>query len=304
MDRRALTRLRLGFRSSSGQAGKNNPQVGDLRYDDAVRRQVAGILRALVFMAGVCSGQNARPITPSRYLEIHLPPEAISEGVFVRYRLSEDELGGWILPQPGVSSYNISTVHDGLPASRIKAIVYVPGCAIQTLDLPVSGSDNQRYSFACHPLSSVWINGALTRTDWLFGREVKLQVKYVARWAQSFLGLADDLLTNIPVGDVTYLSSSGRFRLSVPDFAHDPLAGSPDHAGELQFWARDKTGQDIVAQLSPVGPQVLKTGVGGLKIQSEYPSETVFTPCTAGLPHLHDEFGFGLRPDARDLCDR
>jgi hypothetical protein len=199
-----------------------------------VRRQVAGILRALAFTAGVCSGQNARPIAPSRYLEIHLPPEVISEGVFVRYRLSKDELGGWVLPQPGVSSYNISTAHDGLGATRIKAILYAPGCAIQTLDLPVSGADNQQYSFVCHPLSSVWINGALTRTDWLFGHEIKLQVKYLARWAQSFLGLGDDLSTTIPVGDVAYLSASRRFRLLVPDFAHDPLAGAPDHAGELQ----------------------------------------------------------------------
>jgi len=267
-------------------------------------RQVDGILGALIFMAGVCSGQNVQPITPSRHLEINLPPEVTSEGIFVRYRLSEDELGGWILPRPGVSSYIISTIHEGLPATRIKAILYAPGCAIQTLDLPVSGSDNQRYLFVCRPLSSVWINGALTRTDWLFGREVKLQVKYVARWAQSFLGLDEALLTTIPVGDVTYLSSGGRFRLLVPDFAHDPLAGSPGHPGELQIWARDKTGQDIVAQLSPAGPQVLKTRMGGLKIQSEYPSETVFAPCTAGLPHVHDEFGFGLPPGARDLCDR
>ena len=224
--------------------------------------------------------------------------------MFIRYRLAEEELGGWILPQPGVSSYIIGTTHAGLPATRIKAILYARGCEIQTLDLPVSGSDHQRYLFVCRPLSSVWINGALTRTDWLFGHEVNLQVKYLARWAQSFLGLGDDLSTTIPVGDVTYLSSGGRFRLLLPDFAQDPLAGAADHPGEFQIWARDKTGQGIVAQLSPAGPQILKAGVRSLKIQSEYPSEIVFAPCTAGLPHFHDEFGFGLRPGARDLCDR
>jgi hypothetical protein len=270
-----------------------------------VRRQVAGIFRTLVLVTGVCSGQDSLPITnPSSSLEINLPPGVISEGVFIRYRLDEEELGGWILPHPGISSYIISTTHEGLPATRIKAILYAPGCAIQTLDLPVSGSSNQEYSFVCRPLPSVSISGALTRTDWLFGRGVKLQVKYVARWAQSFLGLGDVIVTTIPVGDVTYLSPSGHFRLSVPDFAHDPLAGASDHPGELQIWARDKTGEDIVAQLRPAGPQVLKTRMGGLKIQSEYPSETVFAPCAAKLPHLHDEFGFALRPDARDVCDR
>src|ERR1700693_3041660 len=129
-----------------------------------MRRQVDGILGALIFMAGVCSGQNVQPIAPSRYLEINLPPEVISEGVFVRYRLSEDELGGWILPHPGVSSYIISTTHEGLPATRIKAILYAPGCAIQTLDLPHSGSDTQRYLFVRRPLSCVWRNGVIRWT--------------------------------------------------------------------------------------------------------------------------------------------
>ena len=147
------------------------------------------------------------------------------------------------------------------------------------------------------------MSGALTRTDWLFGREVNLQVKYVARWAQSFLGLGDGIVTTIPVGDVTYLSSSGHFRLLVPDFAHDPLAGALDHPGELRIWARDKT-SEIIAQLRPAGPQVLRTRMGGLKIQSAYPSVTIFAPCAVKLPHFHDEFGFALRPDARDVCDR
>src|ERR1700682_3700026 len=242
-----------------------------------MRRQVAGFFRTLVLMAGLCSGKISQPpANPSHYVEIKLPRGVISESVFIRYLLVGEEFGGWVQPHPGVSSYVINTIHEGRAATRIKALLYAPGCAIQIFDLPVSGSNNQQYSFVCRPLSSVWIDGAVTRSDRLYGHEVKLHAKYVARWAQSLLGLGDGIVTAIPVGDVAYLSAEGRFRLSVPDLLQDPLAGAPDHPGEIQIWARDKTSDDIVAQLIPTRPQVVKTRMGGLKIQSEYPSETVF----------------------------
>jgi hypothetical protein len=47
----------------------------------------------------------------------------------------------------------------------------------------------------------------------------------------------------------------------------------------------------------------MKARMGGLKIQSEYPSETVFAPCAADTP-VHDAEGFALRPDIYDACDR
>jgi hypothetical protein len=227
----------------------------------------------------------------------------ISESVFGRYLLDGKDFGGWIQPRPGVSSYFISTAHEGRPATRIKAILYAPGCAIQTLDLAVLGS-NQQYSFICRPLPSVWIAGALTRSDRLYGHEVKLQAKYVARWAQSFFGFGDGIITSIPVGGVAYLSADGHFRLSVPNLSQDPLAGAPDHPGELQIWARDKNSDDIVAQLIPLGPHVTKVRMGGLKIQREYFSEIAFAPCAVNPPQLHDTMGFALRPDASDSCDR
>jgi hypothetical protein len=211
-----------------------------------------------------------------------------------------EEYAGWVQPRPGVSSYFISTTYEGRPVTRIKALLYAQGCAIQTLDLPVSGSNNLEYSFICQPLSSVWIAGAVTRMDRFYGREVKVQAKYVARWAQAFLELDD--VTTIPIGDID-LSREGHFRLSVPDFSQDPLAGVPDQ-GELQIWARDKTTERMVAQLIPAAPGVMKTRMGGVKILSEYPSEIGFAPCVANSAPVHDATGFALRPGSSDLCDR
>jgi hypothetical protein len=268
------------------------------RYDRVMKLPVLSLL------AGVCSGQIPQPAaSPAHYFEIKLPRGVISENVFVRYQLAGAEIGGWVQPRPGVSSYFINTTHQGRPATQIKALLYAQGCAIQTLDLPVSTSNNHRYSFVCLPLPSVGIVGAITRTDRLYGRDVKLQVKYVARWAQSFLELGDGIVTTIPVGEA-HLSPDGRFRLSVPDFSQDPWAGAPDHPGDLQIWAREKTSEDLVAQLIPAGPQVLKTQMGGLKIRSEYPSEVVFVPCAANPPQVHDATGFALRPAPVDACDR
>jgi hypothetical protein len=272
---------------------------------ESMRCPAAGFFRPLVLLAGVCSGQSPKPAaSPSHYIEIKLPRWVSSESVFVRYQLVGEEYGGWVQPHPGVSSYFISTTHEGRPVIRIKALLYAPGCAFQTLDLPVSGSNNLEYSFTCQPLPSVRIASALAGMDRLHGREVKVQAKYVARWAQAFLESGDALINTIPVGDVAYPSADGRFLLSVPDFSQDPLAGAPDHSGEFQILARDKTSDHIVAQLIPAGPGLMKTRMGGLKILSEYPMELLFAPCPANPTRVHDAFGFALRTSSSDLCDR
>ena len=270
-----------------------------------MRCPAAGCFRLLVLVAGICSGQSPQPgAVPSHYIEIKLPRWVNSENVFLRYQLVGEQYTGWVQPHPGVSSYFISTTYEGRPVTRIKALLYAPGCAIQTFDRPVSGSNNQGYAFICQPLPSVWIDGALTQMDRFFGREVKLQAKYIARWAQSFLELGNDIVTTIPVGDVASLPTDGRFRLSVPDFSQDPMAGAPDHPGEIQIWARDKISDRLIAQLILAGPAVMKTRMGGLKILSEYPSALVFSPCVANPATLHDKVGFAVRPGSGDQCDR
>jgi hypothetical protein len=172
--------------------------------------------------------------------------------------------------------------------------------------LRLAGSGNPQYSFICQPLGSVAISGKLVRSDRLYGREIKLQAKYIARWAPTFPGIGNDLPLTISVGDVGLVSADGRFRMSVPDLARDPLAGTSERAGELQIWAVDKTSGDAVAQLTPATPQPLKAGMGGLKLRSEYPAEIVFAPCTVNPKSKqgHDQEGFALRPDPSDACDR
>lgn len=259
-------------------------------------------IRTLALIAGVCSGQVSPPsANPSHYFEIKFPAGVNAETVYIRYVLAGEEFGGLVQPRSGVSSYLIDTAIAGRSAAGIKAVLHAPGCAIQTLDIALSGSNNEQYSFVCKPLASIPIAGRLTHPDRLYGRDVRLQTRYIARWAGTFLGLDDNTVPVIPVGDAVGPSADGRFRLSVPDLSS---LGASDHPGEIQIWAKDKTSGELVALLIPAGAQAITTRMGGLRIMSGYPSEIAFAPCPMNSSELHDREGFALRPDLSDACDR
>lgn len=262
-----------------------------------MRREVLGSFRGLILAIGVQFVLAA----PQQDVEIKLPPAVASETVFIRYRLAGEGLGGWIQPRRGVSSYAIRTTREGSPA-RLRAVIYAPGCALQTLDLPPSATSRQEYFFICRPLPTVRISGQLMRLDRLYGRQVKLRAKYVAQWAQAFLGLRDDIVVDIPVGEVVDLGVDSRFDIQVPDFSQDALAGAPDHPGALQIWARDRVSDDLVALLMPAGPEAATRPIGGVRILPEYSPEIVFAPCSADPPQVHDAIGFALRPAPKDAC--
>jgi hypothetical protein len=268
-----------------------------------MKRRLAGFVGILILLAAFCSPQTSTPANPSHYVEIKLPPEVLSETFFARYVLAGQDLGGWVHPVTNVSSYGISTTFEGRPVTGIKAILYAPGCAIQTLDLHLTGADIPQFQFTCQPVKYISIQGALIFPERLYGHKVKLQVKYIARWAPSFLGLDESIVTSIPIGDVAHLSADGRFRLVIPDLSQDPLAGTPDHPGEIQVWAKDETSDAIVAKLIPTDPQSLRARMGGLKVRTEYPSEVVFAPCAERSAQAHDKMGFAKRPDFREACD-
>jgi hypothetical protein len=266
-------------------------------------RRVAGFVGNLILLAAFCSAQTSGPAGPAHYVEINLPPEVASDTFFARYILTGQDFGGWARPPHGVSAYGIGTMLEGRPATGIKAILYAPGCAIQTLDLRLSDAANPRFLFLCHPLRDIAIQGTIAPAERLYGRKVKLQTEYIARWAQPFLGLGESIATSIPVGGEAIPSADGRFRLAIPDFAEDPLAGALDHPGELQIWARDETSNAIVAKLIPAGPPSSKTKMGGLKVRHEYPAEIVFAPCVTNTAQPRDAEGFATRPDIADACD-
>jgi hypothetical protein len=271
-----------------------------------MRARWTGSLLALFLGISICSAQAPPPSADkAAYVTISLPVDVRSETIFMRYVL-DDDFGGWLQPRADVPSYFISTSRQGTPAQRFRALIYAPGCMIQTIDLPIVSPDLPRYSFVCQPLRNVTLTGTLIKPDRLDGQEINVQVKYVARWAERFLGLGDGIVTDIPLGVTQGASANGAFPLSVPDLFEDPLAGAGDHPGEIQFWGRNPASGKIVAQIIPTD-RLLRTRMGGLRIRKQYPDPIEFVPCSA--PHRglqsHDAFGFPRRPDPSDpdACD-
>jgi len=231
--------------------------------------------------------------TPAHYVGIHIPDGIPPEKVFIRYILESEEIGGVVIGRAGVTDYLISTTRGDHAAALFKALVYAPGCAIQTVALALSDQSNPREDFVCRPVTDAAIAGRLTESQRLGQHEVRLQAVYVARWAQSFLGIGS-VQVSIPVGDAADVEAGGRFRITVPVQRDD---------GEIQIRAKDRmSGQDI-GQIVPVGTPEFKTRMGGLEVRSEYPGETVFTPCV-GRPsrYLIDREGFTRREDD-ERCD-
>jgi hypothetical protein len=189
--------------------------------------------------------------------EIRLPDGVRSETVFVAYALDGEGLRR-VEPRAGLSSYRIGTGRAG----RIRAVMHAPGCAPRTIDfaLPALAA----YSFECRRGGQVWIEGTIARMDRLYGREVEVHAKHIARWA----GMA----VAIPVGETAAVAADGRFRLAVPDLPLD----------SLQIWARDRASGELVARLDRVGP-------------------AVWVPCAVNPPR-HDDEGFALRPGREDAC--
>src|ERR1700712_5786952 len=108
----------------------------------------------LVLLARICFGETG--------FEITLPAGVASETFSGRYLLtgSFGGLGGWLEPKKDVESYRVETVVEGQPATRIKAVLYAPGCALQTFDGMAPG-----FAFRCEPLPTVAFQGKLTRSD-------------------------------------------------------------------------------------------------------------------------------------------
>ena len=246
---------------------------------------------ALAAISAVWAGQPAHSVT------IQLPPGVRSQQFFARYALAGGNFGGWVEPRADVSAYVIDTTYRGHPANAIRAILYAPGCAIQTLDVRLRSHDNPTFPFVCHPVSAVRIAGSIVRPARFQGHQLKLQASWVIRWAAAFLWLDGDLVTSIPIDQTVDVSPDHSFVMSVPDLAPDAT---------LEIWARDRDTGDLLAQLIPVeSAQPVRTKMGGLQVRGPAPSTMRFALCEVdGAWRAHDQFGFVARPQADDSCAR
>ncbi len=248
--------------------------------------------------------QDDRPARSDATLEIAFPGH--ESGFWGRYKVTGGSRGfsGWVVPEPQMSSYRVDHLPVG-PATRFKAILYSPGCALQVLDIAVNTVQEFKYLFNCDAVSPMNIQGRVIRVDRFTEHKVRIEAKYVALWAPAFYGSDDGSTTAIPLGSTAALSDAGYFWLPIPDFSSDKVAASEDHPGEIQFWAKDKVTGRTVAQLrvSPGNDRAQPTRFGGIPPLEIKSAQLEFVPCAANPVLLHDYFGFAVRPDVYDACD-
>jgi hypothetical protein len=244
-------------------------------------------LTLVVMLAATCYGETG--------FEITLPASVPSENFAGRYLLTGSFGGfsGWLAQKENVESYQIETSVEGQPATRIKAVLYAPGCEIQTFDKPLADGSVESFDFQCKPLSTVAFQGRLTKSDALLKEAVEIRVNYIAYWADEFFGIHDGLVTAIPVG-VALPDADNRFRITLPDFSENV----PGRPGVFQFWARERTTGKLLGELIP-GES--KSKFGSLQIESAYPREIAFTTCA--VPGTLETTGFAKRSDP-DACGR
>jgi hypothetical protein len=238
-----------------------------------------------VMLATACYGQST--------FEIKLPANVASETFVIRYFLTGAFGGynGWVEQKNDVRSYRIGTVLQGQPATQIKSILYAPGCALQTLNVELTDAGPHDYEFACRPLPAISVAGKLTKANLLLEKPMEIHVNYVAYWAHEFFGVRDGLITTMRVGEATP-DADGQFRVALPDLSQDPIASAKSHPGVFQFWARERTTGNLLAELVPAES---KARFGSLRIEPGYPDELVFTPCAVSRTVVHT--GFARRSD-------
>src|SRR5215469_16946477 len=104
-------------------------------YAVAMKGRCLACVATLASWAASTPGQTLRSANSPGHVEIKLPASVPSERFFIRYVLTGQELDDWFYAPSDVSSFGISIVVNGRTATEMRAIMYAPGCAIQTLDL-------------------------------------------------------------------------------------------------------------------------------------------------------------------------
>jgi len=241
--------------------------------------------------------------TPTATLEIQFAGH--SSGFWGRYAIcyGRNRIAGWTSPQNG-EAHRIEGIFSG-PKTRIKGVLYAPGCALQTMDVSIKEARPYQYSFRCDPVPQTEIQGVTGPLDPLHrGHKVRIEAKYVALWAPAFFGYDDGTATEIPLAGESSVDEQGHFRLSIPDFRKDKLASSPNHAAEIRIWARDQNDDQVFAKLRLLSGdyKIQPTRFGGIPLDSIGSSLLEFATCYANPPAMRDEFGFSVRGLAENDC--
>ena len=193
------------------------------------------------------SGQNRISSEPAKVTLI-LPADIPSQSIQVRYFMTGafGGYGSFVKSQSGQTSYGIDASVDGQRAANLKVIVYVSGCEIVTLDIPVVEANTSR-SVTCRKLATRPERGRISAA--LLMQEhgsAEVAVEYLAMWDHRFFGITDGPNTSFEVA-TTVPGNSGGFEALVPDLRNQKNLGE----GEFRWILRNKITGNLIANLNP-----------------------------------------------------
>jgi hypothetical protein len=175
--------------------------------------------------------------------------------------------GEFVFEKPGEHRILLHTAVKGSPATCLKAILYVPGCQLATIDVPDLAESPREFNFECRPLPTIPFTGRIGSAETITDPRPVVAVEYMAFWAHSFFGIQDGIVTTFQIATVP-LGAGAVFKAALPDFSQDAVTQSHDtdlRKAKLSFMLRDATTWNILGRLDD------------LPIQSVYPPEVGFS---------------------------
>jgi hypothetical protein len=176
-----------------------------------------------------------------------------------------------------LSEYVVSASVDGTAADRVRAVLFLPGCEMTTLDVAIQGKDVVREA-KCVTLPHWTLKGqivddAITKTGWL-----KVDITYRANWVSTLFeaGVEQANVFNKPLVEFDVasvpVSKKKSFSVELPVLASDPAERSAAAAdqGEYVFTLRNTESKNDVT-LGILRPDKFVTRSGGLELKTEYP---------------------------------
>ncbi len=219
----------------------------------------------IIGMGRVAPHQNSTRSESAR-ITLALPYNIPSETVQINYFMSGPFGGyaGFVRAEKDKSGYDIAASMEGKPARNVKIIVYMPGCEIVLLDLPVTPPIPPQL-LTCKRLKTIWMRGQINPASVLLkGQPTEVEISYLATWDHRFFGIADGIVTSIQVA-IAVPDRQGQFEVLIPDFGGQTNLGE----GMLELTLRNaKTGNII----SSLWPTVEGKGFPWVRVRPSYPS--------------------------------
>ena len=210
-------------------------------------------------------------------ISITVPASVNSEslqGEYFQYGSSVTSFG-YVIAKPNVSEYAIDAAVKGNPASRAKIVIYANGCQTQRFFVTVKEVATSR-EFECKPLPSVALDGVVVPFEGFSGRDVQIEVTYMALWVADFFRVLRDAPATTFTVATAIPRSDGSFHVDLPDFTQDAneQAAGPGLKGEFNLILRERHTGHVLAFLR----QTDSSPTGSLPLQASYPSVIRFEP--------------------------